>query len=415
MTPKVLQIRDFRLLFTTRLFSTMSLQTQAVIVGWQIYQIRPDALLLGLVGLAEAGPAIAGAFFSGHMVDVYRPASVFRLSLFVLFANTCLLWLAAANFIPLSEVQRLFLLFLGVFISGAARSCTTPAIFSMIPKVVPRPLLSSAVAWNSSCYQFAAIIAPAIGGLIYGIYGAMAAFALPPVFMLMALGSVGFLSTEAKNIRNTTVREPFRQSLVAGIKFTLHHRVLMSAMMLDMFSVLFGGAVAVLPIFSDKILHTGSFGLGLLRSAPSIGSAIIALYMAIFPPKFTSGKVLLWVVAGFGVSTIFFALSQNFILSFLLLVATGLFDGVSMVIRSTILQLLTPENMRGRISALSSVFITSSNEIGAFESGLAARLLGLVPSVVIGGIITLGVVCGVSVVAPELRKTKIDRDEKGSV
>lgn len=394
-----------------RLSSALALQAQAVIVGWQIYQIRHDPLLLGLIGLAEAVPAISGSFISGHMVDTHRPAVVFRWSLTVLFLNSCALWLAVAPFLSLGDELRLTLLFCAVFVSGAARSFSSPAVFSIIPRIVSRKELAAAAALNSSTYQIASIAGPAIGGLVFGAAGAMTAFAIPALAQLAALISAFGLSHDIKLLKNQNIREPFVKSVRSGLKFTFTHRVILSALTLDMFSVLFGGAVAVLPIYADQVLHVGSMGLGFLRAAPSIGSVCVALVIAFRPMRVISGATLLWVVAGFGLSTLAFAVSTSFVFSMLCLAASGAFDGVSMVIRSTILQLLTPENMRGRVSSVSSVFITSSNEIGAFESGAAARLMGLVPSVVFGGLMTLVVVAATALLSPELRKTRIKHDE----
>ena len=202
-------------------------------------------------------------------------------------------------------------------------------------------------------------------------------------------------------------REPFAQSVKTGIRFVWHDKVLLSAMTLDMFSVLFGGAVAVLPIYADQVLHVGATGLGILRSAPALGSLLILLLLGLRPLKVISGKMLLWVVAGFGLTTLLFGISTNFTLSLIFLAASGAFDGVSMVIRSTILQLRTPDHVRGRVSAVSTVFITSSNEIGAFESGFAAKVLGLVPSVAFGGVMTLLIVAATALFYPELRKKEI--------
>jgi MFS family permease len=314
--------------------------------------------------------------------------------------------------LTLSADLRLTLLFIGIFISGAARSFTSPAVFSMIPQIVPRPMIAQAAAWSSSSYQFAAIAGPAIGGLVFGAFGTDVAFALPPALMVLSIGLTGLLSPTTMALRNAHQREPFAQSLRSAIHFTLHHRVLLSAMTLDMFSVLFGGAVAVLPVFAHDVFKVGPQGLGILRAAPSVGSVIVALVLALRPMKVISGRVLLWCVAGFGVATVGFALSPNFIIASICLAASGAFDGVSMVIRSSFLQLLTPDNMRGRVSALSSVFITSSNEIGAFESGVAARFLGLITSVLVGGTMTLLVVGSTAVLVPELRQTRLGQEEE---
>ena len=407
----VLQISDFRIILTTRLSAWLGLQMQAVIVGWQIYQLRPDPLLLGMIGLAEAIPAIACSFVSGHMVDVRRPASVLRLSLTTLFFNSILLCVAVAPQIRASEDARIALLFAAVFISGAGRSFTSPAVFSLMPQVVSRSLIAPASAWHSSMFQIATITGPALGGLIYATFGAQVAFAMPLFFMSIALFAVNLLSKKTRELRSQGTHEPFLQSIRSGLRFAFGQRVLLSTMALDMFSVLFGGAIAVLPIYADQVLGVGSTGLGLLRAAPAVGSIIIAFTMALRPMRVISGRTLLWAVAGFGVSTLLFAVSTNFLLSLICLAATGAFDGVSMIIRQTILQLLTPDHMRGRLSSISSVFITSSNEIGAFESGVAAKALGLVPSVLFGGAMTLIVVAATAVFAPELRKTRITTDD----
>ena len=406
--PPVLQIPDFRLLFLTRLLAAMALQAQAVIVGWQIYRLHPDPLLLGLIGLTEAIPAISCSFVSGHLVDNHLPVWIFRLALFTLVLNTVLISVGGADFFGLAAHTRIVILFCGIFISGAARSFTSPAIFSLIPQVVPRNLISASAGWMSSTYQFASIAGPAIGGLVYGAYGSTAAFCFPPLLMLAGFVASQFFTESTSRLRSQSVREPFLQSIRAGIAFTLNQKVLLSALTLDMFSVLFGGAVAVLPIFADQVLKSGSFGLGLLRSAPAAGSGLVALYLAIEPMRVISGRVLLVAVAGFGAATIGFAFSPTFAFALFFLALTGVFDGVSMVIRSTILQLLTPENMRGRVSALNSIFVTSSNEIGAFESGLAARVLGLIPSLVFGGGMTLLIVGLIGGLSPGLRRTRID-------
>ncbi len=406
----VLKIRDFRSIFLTRFFVSIALTVQAVIVGWQIYKLKPDPLFLGLMGLVEAIPAITCSFFSGHIVDTHRPSVVYRISILVTLANTIMIFFAVLPTTPIDDIHRLVLLYVGIFISGASRSFMSPSVFSLLPKVIPRKMIGAATAWTSSAYQFASIFGPPIGGLIYSAFGSTVAFAIPPFAMMLSFLSIQLLSPDGKNARNEFQREPFAQSIVSGVKFALHHKVLLSTMTLDMFSVLFGGAVAVLPIFADQVFHTGAHGLGYLRAAPSIGSVIVAVVLAIRPFKVIRGRTLLWVVGGFGLATLGFALSSNFYLALLFLAISGVFDGVSMVIRSTLLQLLTPDQMRGRISALSSVFITSSNEIGAFESGLAARAMGLVTSVVFGGIMTVIVVSMTAFAVPELRNVEILED-----
>ena len=415
LSVPVLRIDDFRRLVLTRLLAYLALQSQAVIIGWQVYKIKPDPLLLGLVGLAEAVPAIASSFVSGYVVDRNRPGAIYRWSLFALFLNTCVLWIAVSPIGALSDDGRLTMLFAGAFFSGAARSFAAPSVFSLIPQVVPRSLISAAAAWSSSSFQFAAIGGPMLGGLVYGYAGPMAAFALPPLFLAASCAVNLRFSAAVMSLRSEGTHEPYLQSISAAIKFALQQKILLSAMLLDMFSVLFGGAVAVLPIFADQVLGTGSAGLGILRAAPSVGSVLVALLLALRPLEVIPGRALLFMVAGFGLCSIGFALSKLFWLSFFFLFAGGAFDGVSMVMRSTILQFLTPSHMRGRVSALNSIFITSSNEIGAFESGVAARLLGLVPSVVFGGAMTLLVVATTAGLVPELRSMRLRHgDEKNS-
>jgi MFS family permease len=403
-----LKIKDFRTLLLTRGLLTMTLQIQAVIVGWQVYQIKKSALLLGLIGLTEAIPAISMAFFAGHLVDIYKPTKVYRLSIMAIMLNTFFIFSTVAPMFYMGENLRLFILFAGIFISGAARAFASPSMFSLLPQIVPRNSLSSAAAFNSSIHTFASIIGPALGGLIYGFAGATWAFGIPCFLSLIALYSSTQFSEDLRNKQNLGVREPMLKSIRAGMHFVLNHKVLLSTMLLDMFSVLFGGVVAILPIFADKVFGVGATGLGFLRAAPALGSVIITIVLALRPMRSISGARLSQVILGFGICTILFALTSNYYLALFFLALTGAFDGVSMVIRGTFMQLLTPDNMRGRVSSLSSIFITSSNEIGAFESGLAASFLGLIPSVIFGGVMTLVVVGLVAWKVPELNKTKME-------
>ena len=403
-----LKIKDFRTLLITRGLLTMTLQIQAVIVGWQIYQIKKSALLLGLIGLTEAIPAISMAFFAGHLVDVYKPTKVYRLSLLAIMFNTLFIFSSVAPLFKMGENLSLLILFTGIFISGAARAFASPSIFSLIPQIVPRSSFSSAAAFNSSIHTFAAIIGPALGGLIYGFAGPTWAFAVPCFLSLIALYKSTTFSPDLLNRPVTGLREPMVKSILAGMNFVKNQKVLLSTMMLDMFSVLFGGVVAILPIFADKVFGVGAAGLGFLRAAPAMGSVLVTIVLALRPMRKISGARLSQVILGFGVCTILFALTSNYYLALFFLAMTGVFDGVSMVIRGTLMQLLTPDHIRGRVSSLSSIFITSSNEIGAFESGLMASILGLIPSVIFGGSMTIIVVALVALLAPELNKTELE-------
>ena len=399
----------------SRLCSSLALNAQAVAIGWELYRLKQDPLLLGLLGLAEAAPAISGSFVSGYVVDSGRPALIYRLSLLALLLNGAMLFATAFPALGFSVDARVFSLFAGAFISGAARSFSAPSVFSLIPQLLPRRLMGAAAAMNSSTYQIAAIAGPAAGGFVYAWGGGIAAFAISPAFLAIALLANFRLSPKASSFSAASGRrEPFFASVATGLKFSLRHKVLLSTMLLDMFSVLFGGAVAVLPVFADQVFKGGPMSLGFLRAAPSAGSAAVAIWLAFRPMRAISGGMLLWVVAGFGAATIAFALSPGIWLACFCLAASGAFDGVSMVIRGTILQLLTPESMRGRVSAVSSVFITSSNEIGAFESGLAARAMGLVSSVIFGGSMTLGVVAVTRWLSPELARTRLSQSESAA-
>jgi MFS family permease len=392
----VLRNRDFRLLLGTRLFGAMALQGQSVIVGWQIYSLTHSTFLLGLAGLAEAAPALLCGLFAGHVVDSNRPYRVFFLCVSGLILNMLFLFLLGGGVIAPPAGNLVEWIFGGVFFSGIIRSFLMPSSFTLQSQIVPRAQMAAGSAWLSSAFQVAAVTGPAVAGLIYGGYGARTAWLLPISLMSIEFLLVCAIGRIHRHYRSQEKREPAVQSIKAGWRFIFSNRVLLSIMALDMFAVLFGGAVAMLPAFADQILHTGSQGLGLLRASPAAGSIVTALFLALIPMKKIYARSLLWVITGFGLS-LFLALS-------------GAFDSVSMVIRGTLMQLLTPDAMRGRVSSVNSMFIISSNEIGAFESGAAASLLGLVPSIVIGGIGTLVVVATTAILSPKLRRLVVDAE-----
>jgi len=390
----------------------MALQAQAVIVGWQIYSLTGDLLMLGLVGLVEAVPAIACALFAGHVVDISRPHFVFRMCIGTIALNTLFLLLFAGGIIPIPFGKLIHWIFAGIFISGLARSFIMPSSFSLLPQIIPREKIAAASAWMTSGFQVAAITGPAVAGLIYGGYGVQIAWLLPVILMSIAFVMISAISNHHRQFRRSEKSAPAVQSIKEGWKFILTNNVLLSIMALDMFAVLFGGATAMLPAIADKVLHVGSEGLGMLRAAPAIGSICTALFLAVRPLKTIKATVLLYAIAGFGFSMIGFGMSTVFAVSIFFLVLSGAFDSVSMVVRSTLMQLLVPDNMRGRVSAVNSMFIISSNEIGAFESGVAAKLFGLVPSIIFGGIGTL-VVVSVTSCSKKLRKTVVSTDRDG--
>ncbi len=416
-TPKkklsfdVLGLKDFRLLLLSRVFLGMALQAQAVIVGWQIYSITGDPFLLGLAGLVEAVPAIGCALFAGHTVDTGQPRPIYLICLATLFLNTLLLTVFGGGIVATQDMSLVALLYLGVFISGIARSFISPSAFFLRAQVLPAKYIAPGAAWWSGGLQIAQIMGPALAGLIYGGYGALGAWIFPLILSSAAFFISLGLTTE-RVTRDLHEKISTVKSIAEGWRFILSHPVLLGTMAVDMFAVLFGGAIAMLPAYAAEILHVGSEGLGALRAAPALGAVVVALYLAVRPMRKMSTALLLWVVAAFGACMIGFALSAVFWLSMVFLILSGAADSVSMVIRGTIVQLLTPEKMRGRVSSVSSMFIFSSNEIGAFESGVAARLMGLVPSVVFGGFCTL-LVSGVTAwVSPAMRRTFITEGGK---
>lgn len=412
LSYNVLRNRDFRRLMLTRLCGIFGLQAQAVIVGWQVYTLTKDPLMLGLVGLVEAVPAIIFALFAGHVVDVSRPHRVFLNCLGGHALISLLLLLVAGGMLGMGSDEIVIALFIGVFFSGVTRSFIMPASFTLLSQIVPRHDIPAASAWMSSGFHLAAIAGPAVAGIVYGGYGSSVAWFMPLIFIVCAYVIINGIAPHHRQYKGQEKREPAIASIRTGWRFVLGNKVLLPIMTLDMFAVLFGGAVAVLPVFADQILHTGSEGLGLLRASPAVGSIITALYFALKPMRKIHATTLLWVISGFGVCMICFGLSRSFGLAAFFLGLSGAFDSVSMVIRSTLMQLLIPDAMRGRVSALNGMFIISSNEIGAFESGAAASLLGLVPSIIVGGGMSLLVVGVTAVFSPKLRKLVVDADVK---
>ncbi len=397
-----LRIPNFRRYTAGVLALTLSTQVQGVVVAWQIYDVTHDPLSLGLIGLAEALPFIGIALFAGHVADrVDRRRLALGATLLLLACSLALL--ALAWFPPRTStfVRAVYGI---IFVSGVARSFLQPARIGLSSELVPRDLLPSAVTWRSVTWQVAAVGGPAFGGLLYGFAGATAAYELDAALMVLAL--VAFALMRHRSPARAAAAGSIGESLLTGLRFVRRQPVILGAMTLDLFSVLFGGAVALLPVFADRILHVGPEGLGVLRAAPAAGAVVMSLILAHRPPIRRAGPTLLTVVALFGLSMIGFGLSRSYPLSVALLFVSGLVDMVSVVIRSTLLQLYTPDELLGRVSSVNQIFIGSSNEIGAFESGVAAKLLGAVPSVVVGGALTLVVVAAVGWGVPTLRRLR---------
>ena len=400
----VLKLKDFRLFLTFRFFMTIAAQMQSIIVGWQVYKLTHDPLSLGLIGLAEAIPFISTALYAGHIADRFNRKKIILWFDLLFLVSSCLLLFISYR----SEVITNFgviPIYICVAISGIARAFLYPATIALMAQVVPRSLYTNSSTWNSTIWQIAAITGPAIGGLTYGFFGVKVAYFTVIISMLTSF----LLLTNIKSRPVPVIddSETILQRLRNGIRFVLSSQLLLGAMSLDMFAVLFGGATAMLPVFAAEVLNVGPEGLGLLRAAPMAGAVLMSIVLAYRPPVVRAGRLLMIGVAGFGVSIICFALSKNFYLSMALLAFSGMFDNISVVIRSVTMQLVAPDEMRGRVASVNSIFIGSSNEIGSFESGVAAKLMGLIPSVIFGGMMTLGIVGATVKWAPKLRNLNL--------
>jgi len=398
-----LRIGNFRWFISSLLAMTVATQIQAVVVAWQIYELTHDPLSLGLIGLAEAVPFIAIALFAGHVADRRSRLRVSLVALVALLA--CSLTLLGFTLLPgVISASRVWPIYGVIFASGIARSFLQPARSALGAELVPRELYPNAVTWRSSAWQLAEVVGPAVGGLVYGFGSARAAYGLDAT--LMGVGVLSLARVRHAPGSGPVTLESFAESLATGVRFVRGQPVILGALTLDLFSVLFGGAVALLPVFAAEILSVGPEGLGVLRASPALGAVVMSLVMAHRPPLRRAGRTLLISVALFGASMIGFGLSRNFLLSAALLTLSGMADTISVVIRSTLLQVLTPHHLLGRVAAVNAIFIGSSNEIGAFESGTAAKLLGTVPSVVLGGLITLLVVAATAIKVPPLRRLR---------
>jgi len=408
----VFKIKEFRLFVLTRLFLTLAVQMQFSTIYLQIYyEYSKQELILGLVGLTEAIPFIVTSFFSGHVADKNPKKSILVSGILLLLLGAVFLFLNAQPFILLLRGVGMYALFLVVFLFGIIRSFLSAATNPFLSQLVPRHYYTHAANWNSTFWHTGAILGPVLAGLIYGWNGNFNAdwchLAEVLLFLMALICVLGIKNAgiSEKSEKEETVLD----SIKLGLNFVFKNKMVLSAISLDLFAVLFGGAVVLIPAFTDKVLHLGPEAYGLLRTAPAIGAVGMAFFMAVYPPAKKAGLALIWSVIAFGIFTMLFGLSTNYWLAFAMLFFTGAFDNVSVVVRHSILQLMTPDHMRGRVSAINGIFIGSSNEIGAFESGVTARIFGLVPSIIIGGGMTILVVLGIDRLNPKLRKLDITR------
>ncbi len=395
--PEVLRLRDFRALLVTRFTYWFVMSALTVVVGYQVYVLTGDPLALGLLGLVEAIPALSLSLFGGHLADRRDRRNIYVISQIGMIGS--ILGLAALSLDP----GRFGLggIFAVIFVTGVAGGFERPAYRAFEAQVIPLEHMTRGTSLSSGTGQLGGISGPAVGGFLYALIGVTATYAA--LAAILAIGVLSILLVASRPVPVVGERESLRKSLATGVRFVRRSRILLGGMSLDLFAVLFGGAVAMLPIYATDILHVGPGGLGLLRTAPSVGALLAMTLAAWRPPTARAGLTLLTCVAGFGVSIIAFALSRNFALSLFALFMTGAMDGVSVIIRSVITRLASPEHLRARIASVEFLFIGTSNEVGAFESGVAAKFLGVVPSVAIGGTVTLVVVGLVAALVPELR------------
>jgi MFS family permease len=402
-----LRLPDFRRYISARVLLTVATRVQGLVVSWQIFHLTKDPLALGLIGLSEAVPSIVVSLYAGYLADSVRRKNIIVATVTVLLlCAVALAALASPYGLSLLAKDSLYTLPLYgvIFVSGLARGFMGPAMFSFMPQLLPeRSLLPNAITWSSTSWQTAAVLGPAIGGFLIARLGVANSYLVSTGLLGLALFQ--FASVAGRPLPPMEGEKlSLKDSVLSGLKFIFSNQLVLAALSLDMFAVLFGGAVALLPVFASDILKVGATGFGQLEAAPAVGSVLMAVFLTYFPLRRKAGQKLLWAVAGFGAATIAFALSTNFFLSLFLLFLTGVFDSVSVIVRSTLIHTYTPEYMKGRVSAVNNIFIGSSNEIGAFESGAAARLLGTVRSVVFGGLMTLLVVAVTAWKADKLRK-----------
>jgi len=400
--------RNFRYFLGYRFFMTMATLMQSVIVSWHMYFLTKNVLWLGLIGLVEVLPQISIALFAGHYIDLWNRKKIVANSTSLLLIGSAILLLYSIESFHSFEHLGVWPIFITIFLTGLSRGILMPANTALIGQLVDKSQYANAATWSSANWQVAAVVGPAIGGLIYGFSSITVAYS--SIFILYLISLFIFNRVQITHVVRVVIPgedEDMFSRIREGIRFVVKSPELLGAFSLDMLAVFFGGAVAMLPVFASDVLHVGPEGLGFLRACPALGAIMMSFYLMFYPPVKNSGRTLLLCVAAFGLCMIGFAFSHVFWLSGLLLLLSGLFDNVSVVIRGTILQLYTPDYMRGRVASVNSIFIGSSNELGAFESGIAAKFMGLVPSVAFGGVMTLLVVAATAGINPVLRKLSL--------
>jgi len=405
-----LRFKEFNIFLLVRFVLVFGWSMQFIIIEWQVYLLTKDPWSLALIGAFEFLPAFFMALFAGHIVDQKEKRNLLALCIaafsLISLGLFMLTWPKIVS--DWSTNAVLYSIYTLIFFGGFLRSFFGPTIFSLVALIVPKKVYPNAATWNSSTWQMASVLGPAFAGL--SIHWIGVHWSLCIVFGLVIFSLLLLFKIPKKPILNPKIGEPVMQSLKEGVRFVFKTKAILGAITLDMVAVLFGGAVALLPIFAMDILKVGSEGFGVLRAAPAVGAFLTMLITAYIPISKNAGMKLLAAIFGFGICIIVFGISSIFWISVVALFFSGVTDGVSMVIRQTILQLKTPDHMRGRVSSVNSMFIGSSNELGAFESGLTAKLMGTVTAVVFGGTMTLITVITTGIVSPSFRKLDLTKD-----
>jgi MFS family permease len=405
-----LRFKEFNTFLLVRFFLVFAWSMQFIVIEWEVYSITKDPWSLGLIGLMEVIPAVGMALFAGHVVDQKEKRNLLATCIAFFSLISLGLFLLTTPYITENWSQNavLYSIYALVFFGGILRSFFGPTIFSLVALIVPKKIYPNAATWSSSTWQTATILGPAFAGFTINWIGVH--WSLSIIFALVVLSFIILFLIPKKPILNPKIGEDVWESLREGISFVKNEKVILGALTLDMIAVLFGGAVALLPVFAQDILEVGPQGFGMLRAAPAVGAVLTMVITAYIPITKNAGKKLLVAIFGFGICIIVFGLSTIFWISLLALFFSGLVDGVSMVIRQTILQLRTPDEMRGRVASVNSIFVGSSNELGAFESGLTAKLMGTVTAVVFGGTMTLVTVFATGYFNKSLRELDLTED-----
>jgi MFS family permease len=394
---RALRFRDFRLLFSGLFIAVMGEQMLGVAIGWELYERTGSALALGIVGLVQIVPVVILSLPAGHLADQFNRK-------YIVIGSQCVLAISSLGLTLLSYTHGSLILIYGcLLLIGMGVAFNDPASSTLVVQTIPEHIYENATTWRSSSWQLASVLGPALGGLLIAVMrSATLVYALNAATALTYVALIAQLPGTMQKVRSG--ERMTLASLLDGVKFLKSTQVVLAAITLDLFAVLLGGATTLLPVFAKDILHVGPTGLGWMRAAPSIGAVCMALAIAHTPPLKKAGRVLLWAVAGFGIATVIFGLSHSFWLSLLMLFTLGALDNISVVVRSTLLLVRTPDEMRGRVSAINSLFVAGSNELGGFESGLVAQFFGPIISVVGGGVGTILVVLFVALLWPEMRQ-----------